>query len=224
MPKILLVEDDELIAKNIIDALKRDHNNVELVTDGLDGLNRLLTSSYDLVIVDWNLPGAEGLEILREFRSRGGKTPVLFLTGRGAVKDKLSAFDSGADDYLTKPFHLMELQARVTALLRRPTNIIMRELKVRDLVVNTETRQVLKAGKEIQLLPKEFELLVFFMKSPDAVFPTNTILERVWSSESSATDHTFRQCLTRLRKKIETEGAEPIIKNVHSVGYKLVSS
>jgi DNA-binding response OmpR family regulator len=144
------------------------------------------------------------------------------LTGKNAISEKEAGLDSGADDYLTKPFNMKELSARLRALLRRPAGVVENVLKVRDIEMDPARYLVTKAGTEIQLLPKEFSLLEFFMRHPNQVFSSDALIQRVWHSDSDATGDAIRTCLKRLRKKLgDNDEKEPIIQTVHGVGYRM---
>lgn len=222
MAKVLVVEDDIDLAGMVVDWLKFEHYTVELVYNGTEGMERLQTSEYDAVILDWDLPGMPGIDICRRFRSEGGTTPLIMLTGKDAMAEKEMGLDSGADDYLTKPFNMKELAARLRALLRRPAGLLDNMLKVRDIELEPTKYLVKKGGVEIQLLPKEFSLLEFFMRHPNQVFSADALIQRVWLSDSEATGDAIRTCLKRLRKKLEdSDEANPIIQTVHGVGYRL---
>jgi two-component system OmpR family response regulator len=219
--KILVVEDDKTLCNAIGDYLALDHHSAEFANDGTEAIQRLKLYGYDLVILDWELPGASGVEVLKDFRGRGGTTLVLMLTGRGNITDKEVGLDSGADDYLTKPFHAKELQARVRALLRRPQVLTSSVLKVGDVTLDTSNYVVKRGDEEIRLLPKEFTLLEFMMRHPGRVFAADALLNRVWSDESDATPGALTTCVGRLRKKIDIEGRPSLIRTVHGVGYTL---
>jgi DNA-binding response OmpR family regulator len=222
MAKILIVEDDQDLATMVIDWLKFEHYSVEHVNNGTDGLDHLRASEYDAVILDWELPGLTGIEICRTFRAEGGVTPVIMLTGKDAVSEKETGLDSGADDYLTKPFNMKELAARLRAVLRRPAGLLDNMLKVRDIELEPTKYLVKKGGVEITLLPREFSLLEFFMRHPNQVFSSDALIQRVWMSDSDATGDAIRTCLKRLRKKLDdSDEANPIIQTVHGVGYRL---
>ncbi len=222
MAKILVVEDDVDLAAMVVDWLKFEHYSVELVYSGTEGLDRLQSSEYDAIILDWELPGLTGIEICQQFRAEGGITPVVMLTGKDLVSDKLTGLDAGADDYLTKPFNMKELSARLRAVLRRPAGLLDNVLKVGQLELEPTKYLVRKAGVELQLLPKEFSLLEFFMRHPNQVFSADALIQRVWMSDSEATGDAIRTCLKRLRKKLDdNDDANPIIQTVHGVGYRL---
>jgi DNA-binding response OmpR family regulator len=222
--KILLVEDDTGLSRMVRDWLTFEHHLVETADNGRDGLDKLQFYQYDLVILDWELPEMTGIQICKEFRSRGGTTPVLMLTGKGTIGDKESGYDAGADDYLTKPFHMKELSLRLRALLRRGGTALQSDtLKFRDLELEPGSHRVTRQGKDLQLLPKEFALLEFLMRHPNQVFSAEALLSRVWASETDTTVDAVSTCIKRLRKKIDVDGQNSIIKTVHGVGYKLES-
>ncbi|HEY9870040.1 MAG TPA: response regulator transcription factor [Candidatus Obscuribacterales bacterium] len=221
MAKILIVEDDLDFCSMVEDWLSHEHHMVETVHDAADGRHRMLYEEYDLIIVDWNLPGGSGVELVKELRNKGATTPVLLLTGKSLVSEKETGLDAGADDYLTKPANLRELSARVRALLRRASGAASNVLKAGNLTLDPVTFRVTRNGEEIDLQRREFALLEFLMRHPDQVFSAEALLERVWASESDATRDAIKTCLKRLRKKIDVEGRESVIKTVHGVGYKL---
>lgn len=222
MAKILLVEDEEDISDLITAWLKNDHHVVETAATGETAKDLLRVYTYDLLILDWMLPGISGVDVCKHFRDGGGITPVLMLTAKKHVDEKSAGLDAGADDYLTKPFELKELSARVRALLRRPVGFSGTVLQVGPIVMDTSTYKVTRAAEEIQLLPKEFALLEFFMRHPGQVFSAEALLDRVWASESEASPETIRTYIKRLRKKIDEEGKPSMVSTVHGVGYKLV--
>jgi OmpR-family two-component system manganese-sensing response regulator len=221
MPKVLIVEDDVALQRMISDWLTLEHYNLETALDGNDAIEMLRVYQYDLVILDWQLPGISGIEVIRAFRSAGGKTPVLMLTGKSAIPEKEEGFDSGVDDYLTKPFHMKELSARLRALLRRPNTLVNETLQIGDLKMDRRMHVVLLGEKEVDLKPTEYALLEFFMRHQGQVFSPEVLLDRVWSSQSDATVDALTTCIKRLRKKITPEGQEPIVKTIYGVGYKL---
>lgn len=223
MPKILLLEDDADTAKPVSDWLVSKRHLVEHCLTVSDAQNRLNVSHFDLLIIDWNLPDGSGIELLRELRSRGNHTPALVLTAKSGIDDKETAFTSGSDDYLTKPFNLKELGLRVDALLRRPVQLIGSVLTVGDLTLDPESYAVTRGGDDITLLPKEFALLEFFLRHPNQVFSAEAILQRVWVSESEVTTFTVTTTIKRLRRKIDRSGEASAIQTVFGVGYKLLA-
>jgi DNA-binding response OmpR family regulator len=221
MAKVLVVEDEKDIADVVCEILQRERHTVETVGNGREAFELLRVASFDLIILDWNLPGLTGLEVCREYRQVSGKTPMLFLTGKSAVKDKVAALNIGADDYLTKPFAADELSARVHALLRRPQSMISHVLQVGDLTLDSQSFEVKRAGRLIELVPKEFALLEFLMKHSGQVFRAEALVERVWPSESEASPDTIRTYIKTLRRKVDGQGMPPLIATVYGVGYKV---
>lgn len=221
MAKILLVEDDVELAQIISRWLKNEGHLCEHVSNGADALARLKAYAYELVILDWNLPEVQGIEVLNQHRQHGGRTPVLLLTGKNSIDEKIQGFDAGADDYLTKPFNGKELTARIRALLRRPPELQEEKLVVGDLELIPERHSVKRADKEIALVPREYALLSFLMKHPNQLFQPDKLLDMVWSSDTDSSYEALTTCIKRLRKKIDRENEPTVIKNVHSVGYGL---
>ena len=223
MAKILLIEDDLDLCSMVADFLTTDRHTVEAVNDGQTGWEMLQNSVFDLVVLDWELPELQGIEVLRRFRSGGGKTPVIMLTGKGEIAEKELGFETGADDYLSKPFELRELGMRLRALLRRSPTAVSNELKLHDLVLDTVKHKVSKNGKEIKLLPRDFSLLEFFMRYPGEIFSPDTLLARVWHQDSDASQEGLRVAIRRIRKAIDSSDdlTLSIIENVPRVGYRL---
>ncbi|MBX9669294.1 MAG: response regulator transcription factor [Candidatus Obscuribacterales bacterium] len=219
MSKILVVEDEAEIAQTILHTLSLQGFNVETANSGSDGLHRLSVYSYDVVVLDWMLGDMSGIEVLKQFRFHGGVTPVLMLTGRSTVDDKEAGLNAGADDYLTKPFHPRELVARVRALLRRAVSCVGETLRVQDVVLDTRTKKVLKGSEEIRLLPKEIAILEFLLRNKNTFFSTEDMVRHVWGSESDGGDDAVRQCVRRLRRKIDAPGAVSIITTRIGLGY-----
>ena len=220
MAKILLVEDDRDLSLIVSDSLGAHSHVIDMVHSGDEGLERLLYYQYDLVVLDWELPKMSGVQILKEIRAKGITLPVLMLTGKKSGDEKEQGLDSGADDYLTKPFEMKELQARVRALLRRPQAFLGTQLRYGNIVLDPQAYKVTRDGEELKLLPKEIALLEFFMRHPGQVFTAEAVLNRVWSSESEASPESFRTCLKRLRQKVDV-GEESIIEYVHGLGYRI---
>lgn len=221
MAKILIVEDDLQLAALVQRWLQKDSHVVEHVDNGGEALQRLRFDSYDLIILDWNLPEVEGIDILKDFRSRGGRTPVLMLTGRKSIEEKVKGLEEGADDYLPKPFDGRELTARIRALIRRPQVLTSDVLKVGDIELDTKNHTARRAGVDLKLLPKEFALLEFLMRHPEEIFTANRLLEHVWPSETDSTTEALTSCIKRLRKKLDKPDEESVIRNVHGAGYGL---
>lgn len=224
MAKVLIVEDDRELCKFLQDSLTQDRYQVELAFDGDSGRACLRNYVYDVIVLDLALPGMDGLDILRQFRSRGGKTPVLILTGKTAVPEKEEGLDAGADDYLTKPFHFREFAARLRALLRRPGEVVESTLKSGNLTLNPSTHLVTVDNRPISVSPKEFQLLELFMRYPNKVFANEDLLNRVWTSDADVGPETVRSHIKRLRRKLEIDEASMQVVNVYGVGYKFTDA
>ncbi len=221
MSKILIVEDDESIANVVKDALSGSKYTVDMVYRGADARAYLTSITYDLIIFDWELPDCTGIQLCNEYRAGGGFAPVLFLTGRDAVPDRITGLDSGADDYLTKPFDVRELLSRVRALLRRPPAVTHKTIKARNIELDPVNHVVTLAGPEIKLYPKEFALLELFMRNPQRVFSPDDLLTKVWPTDSDASIETVRTTILRLRQKVEADPDNPLIRTIRGVGYRL---
>lgn len=223
MAKILIVEDDKELSVLLADTFKSEHHNVDVVNTGGDAVEYLKASAYDAVILDRNLPEVDGLEICRRMRAERNNVPIIMLTGKSTTLDKLTGLDSGADDYVTKPFEVEELVARVRAVLRRSANQTANALQMRGIVLDPVKHSVIVQGEEVALLPIEFSLLEFFMRHPDQVFSHDALLRRVWPTDSDSTSEAVRSCMKRLRKKINDESDPAIIETIYGVGYRMNS-
>lgn len=220
MSKILLVEDDPAICETVVDLLESERYAVEVVNDGKDALQILEHNLFDLLILDWQLPGASGPEICSAVRAKRDGTPVLMLTSRSSISDKEQGFEVGADDYLPKPFDVRELRMRVRALLRRnKQEYVGNVVTYQHLSLHLDTRTAYSDGQEIELLPKEFSLLELFLRDPDRVFTADQIVASVWKSEETGSQGALRQCLVRLRKKINKDD-QTFIHSIYGVGYR----
>lgn len=224
MAKVLLVEDDRNLLNTIATWLKMESYLVETAENGDDAVDLLRAYSYDVIILDIELPRLSGLEVCKQFRAMGGSSAVLMLTNKSTIVDKETGFGVGADDYLTKPFHLKELSARLKALLRRSQTLLPDVLRAGTLELDPRSRKLSREGNEIHLPKMEFALLEFFMRYPGQVFSGEALLERVWTSESERSSDTIRSCIKKLRNKIDVDGEPSLIKNVHGVGYKFESN
>lgn len=219
MAKIFYAEDDEDLAASLIEWLTMRNYVVEHAPNGSIAAEMLRTCTYDLIILDWEMPVKSGIEVLREFRARGTVTPVLMLTGRSEIDDKITGLDRGADDYLTKPFKFEELGARLRALLRRPAALNQNVLHVGDVQLDPELKKVIRRGVEIKLTPKEFAVLEFLMRHQGKVFSAETIFNRVWTNDSEATVDMVRTMIKRIRQKFGESVEDSFIRNVRNEGY-----
>lgn len=223
MAKILVVEDDLAICTIIVDWLSHQHHTVEITHNGLEADQYLKTYQYDVIVLDWGLPDLSGVEICKRYKTAGGRAPILMLTGKHDIEDKEEGFNAGADDYLTKPFDIKELSARIRALLRRPTNVYDNILSIRNIALDPNNHLATKNGAPVKLTPKEFAVLEFFMRNPNKVFKADALLDHIWNSEAGCGPETVRTCIKRLRRQIDEPGVASIIENVHGVGYKLAA-
>lgn len=221
MPKILVVEDEADLSSALKSWLQTEHHIVETVDDGRLALKRMQTGNFDLVILDLLLPGLTGMEVCRQFRAAGGQLPILMLTAKTSIQSKEAGLDIGADDYMTKPFQLRELSARVRALLRRQCLPLVSVYRAGDVCLERRSCRVTKAGEVVHLLPREFILLEFLMRSAGQVFSVETLIDKVWGMESNVTSDTVRSYIKVLRRKLDTAGKPSIIGTVHGVGYKI---
>jgi DNA-binding response OmpR family regulator len=220
--RILFVEDETQLAQQVARALTRAGHQVDTLHDGAKGLAAACSNGHDLILLDVNLPSLDGLSILRKLREQRSHARVLLLTARGDIGDRVSGLRAGADDYLTKPFAMDELLARIEALGRRtPTPNDVTILEASDLRMDVIHRKVSRAGAPISLSPREFELLQIFMQEPGRTFSREEICERIWEREHEYDTRTVEIFIMRLRKKIDPPDAQPLIETVRGVGYVL---
>lgn len=219
--RILVVEDEKKLAGFMKKGLEEEGYALDVAHDGREGLSMALDGVYDLVILDINLPKMDGLSVLQEFRRQKGQTPVLLLTVRAAIEDKVLGLDTGADDYLTKPFSFQELLARIRALMRRPAAAASPLLRVADLTLDPARRVVFRGSEKIDLSTKEFALLDYFMRHPGRVLTRTMIAEHVWDYDFDPMSNIIDVYVNYLRKKIDS-GREPkLLHTVRGVGYVL---
>jgi two-component system, OmpR family, response regulator MprA len=219
--KILVVDDERAVRDSLRRALELEGYEIELAGDGREALAVLEQSQPDMLILDVLMPGVDGLEVCRRLRRAGNRLPVLMLTARDAVENRVAGLDAGADDYVTKPFALEELLARVRALLRRTTNGAGEVLRFSDLELNPGTREVRRGGELIELTRTEFSLLELFLTNPRQVLTRSIIFERVWGYDFGFASNSLDVYIGYLRRKTEA-GAKPrLIQTVRGVGYAL---
>jgi len=220
MMRILLVEDQEYLARMIARVLGEEGYGAETAGDGRSGLARALAEPFDLLIVDWMLPGLDGLQVVRRLRAAGVSVPVLMLTARGQVEDRVEGLDAGADDYLTKPFALPELLARVRALTRRPRGEPVDAVITAGDIMLDPIHHVVQCGDErIDLTAKEFALLATLAKRPGQVFTRSVLLATVWGGTSDVYANVVDLYISHLRKKLDRGGEPSRIRTVRGVGY-----
>ena len=220
--KILVVDDERAVRESLRRALELEGYEIELAADGREALERLEAESQpDALILDVLMPGVDGLEVCRRLRRTGSRLPVLMLTARDAVENRVAGLDAGADDYVTKPFALEELLARIRALLRRTTNGAGEVLRFADLELDPGTREVRRGGELIELTRTEFSLLELFLRNPRQVLTRSIIFERVWGYDFGYGSNSLDVYVGYLRRKTEAGGKPRLIHTVRGVGYAL---
>jgi DNA-binding response OmpR family regulator len=222
--KILLVEDEHKIANAVKQGFNQERYVVELAYDGDEGLAAALNDEYDVIILDRMLPGMDGVEICKAVRAKGIQAPVLMLTAKSQIKDRVTGLNAGADDYLVKPFSFEELLARVRALLRRPQDNVGNILRAEDLTLDTITFEVTRAGKPIKLSQTEFALLEYLMRNYSRVLSKTNIINHVWDFDADVLPNTVEAYIGYLRGKIDRPFKGPkLIQTVRGFGYKIGS-
>jgi two-component system response regulator MprA len=222
--RILVVDDEPAVRDSLERALRLDGYEVELARDGREGLARMRERGVDALVLDYLMPVMDGLELCRELRAEGDRTPILILTARDAVSDRVAGLDAGADDYLVKPFALEELQARLRALLRRRGQEQNGALTYGDLSMDTGTYEVCRGARKVELTRTEFELLRLFLEHPRQVLTRSQIFERVWGYDFGRSSNSLEVYVGYLRRKLEGGGESRILHTVRGVGYVLRES
>ena len=221
--RLLLVEDDPRIARFVAKGLRERAYAVDVAIDGEQALYKFAVNDYDAVILDVMIPGRDGFEVCRELRAGGSNVPVLMLTARDAVADRVQGLDSGADDYLTKPFEVAELAARLRALMRRGQLLRRPTIEIADLVIDTRGRQVTRGGREIALTAKEYALLEYLAREAGRVVSRTEISEHVWDETYDPASNLIDVHINRLRRKIDDGSATPVIHTRRGAGYVLIA-
>jgi DNA-binding response OmpR family regulator len=219
--RILLVEDDRKAARLLTKGLQEEGFVVDFAGTGEAGEEMATVNEYDVIILDWLLPGKDGLSVCGALRAAGSSMPILMLTARDTVADRVSGLTTGADDYLTKPFAFSELLARVRALLRRAGVARPAVLKVGDLTLDTVTRRVSRAGVPVSLTPKEYAILEVLMRNAGEVVTRTRLTEGVWDQAADVLDNLVDVHVKNLRKKTERESGAPLIHTIRGIGYRL---
>ncbi|MFA6253668.1 MAG: response regulator transcription factor [Candidatus Paceibacterota bacterium] len=221
--KILIVEDDNDLCGLIKKGLKQEGYAVDCLSDGKAALTRIHMNhrDYDLIVLDLGLPGKSGYEICGSAREAGIQTPILILTAKHELDSKVKLLNIGADDYLTKPFELKELLARIRAITRRPKEKLPEKLKLRDLILNPSTQKVTRAGKELKLSLKEFRLLEYLMRRPNKAVSRQDLLDNVWDSDFDSMSNVLDVFIKKLRDKVDKGRGPKLIETVWGVGYRL---
>lgn len=221
--RALVVEDEQKVADAVREGLVGEDYDVVVERTGEGAFFRLNTEEFDVILLDLNLPGRDGLEVLKAIRERGLKTPVLVLTARDGVENRVEGLDKGADDYMVKPFAFAELLARIRALIRRGRAAEMPRLTAADLDVDLITRKVIRGGKPVELTVREFELLEFLLRHQGQVVSREALAHEVWNETARSTplDNVIDVHIARLRRKVDAEGAVKLIHTVRGVGFVL---
>jgi two-component system, OmpR family, response regulator len=220
--RLLIVEDDLKIAHFIIDGLKQAGFAVDHAEDGENGLDMALHEPYDVAVIDCMLPKLDGLSLIKTMRSRRINTPVIILSAKASVEDRIRGLENGSDDYMTKPFAFSELLARVYALIRRTTGAKeTTRLEVDDLSLDLITKEVIRAGKKIELQPKELSLLEYLMRNAGRVVSKTMIMEHVWNYDFSPMTNVVEARMCLLREKIDTDKDRKLIHTIRGAGYVL---
>ncbi|HWJ21615.1 MAG TPA: response regulator transcription factor [Gemmatimonadaceae bacterium] len=217
--KVLVIEDDPTVGQFVKRGLEEQRWGVDLVADGEEGERRAGSESYDVVILDMRLPGKSGLQVLQGLRARGFERPVLVLTAQDAVDAKVQTLRAGADDYVTKPFAFEELLARVEALARRPRTLASQVLRVADLTLDRDTREVRRGDEVIDLTPKEYAVLEYLMRHAGKVMSRTLITEYAWGYHFDPGTNIVDVVITHLRKKVDAKHERKLISTVRGVGY-----
>jgi DNA-binding response OmpR family regulator len=217
--KILIVEDEIRLADTLREIMLENNYMVDVVYNGRDGLDYAMTNLYDVIVLDVMLPKMNGFDVVRSLRKNKMQTPVLLLTAKDEVSDKITGLDSGADDYLTKPFAPDELLARIRALSRRQGELVLDSLQFSDLTLNLSTYMLECGSKSVHLGFKEFEILRLLMLNPTMVIPKENIITKVWGDESDAEDNNVEVYISFLRKKLNYLGSRATVSTVRKIGY-----
>lgn len=218
---ILIVEDETALAEAVEHILRKAGHSADRVADGQPALDYIRVGTYDLILLDIMLPKLDGLSVLRQMRSEGVQTPVLMLTARTTVPDKVAGLNAGADDYLTKPFDPEELLARVGAMTRRKGAMVLNEISFQDLTLDLNTVTLRRGERDVQLSPKEFALARLMLSEPNMTYSKDLLISRAWGLDSEATDNNVEAYISFLRKKLRYLGSEVTIKNLQKIGYRL---
>jgi DNA-binding response OmpR family regulator len=219
--RALLIEDDRMAAKLLAKALQEEGFVIDVALTGEEGEKQAAVTEYDVIVLDWLLPGKDGLAVCRALRARDISTPILMLTARDSLADRVNGLSTGADDYLTKPFAFAELLARIRALLRRSRLVHPAVLRVADLTLDPATRRVTRGGVSVALTSKEYALLEVLMRSAGETVSRTRLVGRVWDEASDVIDNLVDTHVSHLRKKIDWGGSVPLIHTVRGFGYRL---
>ena len=217
--KILIVDDEKQLTSALKLLLKKKGFDCDCVYNGEDALEYALTDVYDAIVLDWMLPKLSGVEVLERLRAKGKSTPVIMLTAKGEVADKINGLNSGADDYLSKPFNSDELVARIYAITRRKGDYVGKQITLGDLTLDCETHTLSANGQTMKLGTKEFQVLEMLMKNPERVFPKELIIEKIWGYDSEAEYNNVEVYVSFIRRKLTALHSNVGIKSIRNTGY-----
>jgi DNA-binding response OmpR family regulator len=218
---ILLAEDDERLGKLVAHLLKNEFHHVDWVKNGKDALSYSSLSVYDVIILDWMIPGEDGLTVCKKLRSKGIKSGILFVTAKDAKKDIILGLDSGADDYIVKPFEIDELLARIRAISRRKEKSLEELIAINDFTLHLNTHELKEKGMAIELTKKEYQFLEILFRNCNQVVTREVLFERIWGFDTDVSDNALDALVKLVRKKIDHPGSPSLIQNVRGIGYKV---
>ncbi len=221
MSKLLVIDDDSELSALVKSALQSAGWQVELAFNYGDGLQLLNNFAFDMVLLDWDLPDGTGLKLCREYRESGGTTPIIFMTGKSDIDSKLAGLETGADDYITKPFDTREILARMHAIQRSPKALLQNDLIINGAELDLKLGRIIFKGKSVSLSPTEVSIFEFFFRHPDQLFSGADLFKRIWSSDAEVNNDTIRVHMHILRKKLAPLGLKECIKTVRPAGYIL---
>jgi len=219
--RVLVVEDDRALADLLVRTLSRAHWAADIASDGRSALAALHVNEYDLVVLDLGLPDMDGVEVCRQWRASGGRAPILILTARGALQERVTGLDAGADDYLAKPFEPDELLARLRALARRDPSPHTPVLRLGDLELDPATHDVRRANEPLALSPREYALLEYLLRHPHRVVSRTRLIEHVWNDNFDPVANAVEVLVSRVRRKVDTPGRAPLFQTIRGAGYML---
>lgn len=219
--RILIVEDERHLAEALRQIMLEQKYKADIVYDGEDGFEYAMSNAYDAIILDIMLPGQNGFEVVRKLRAEKNNVPILLLTAKDEISDKVKGLDCGADDYMTKPFSPEELLARIRAMMRRQGDVVFDEIKFANLSLNISMRTLNCGEKSMHLAYKEFEILRLLINKPKVIVPKEDIIIKVWGADAEADDNNVEAYISFLRKKLNFLGSEAKIKAIRKVGYRL---
>ena len=219
--RILIVEDERHLAEALLQIMLEQKYKADIVYDGEDGFEYAMSNAYDAIILDIMLPGQNGFEVVRKLRAEKNNVPILLLTAKDEISDKVKGLDCGADDYMTKPFSPEELLARIRAMMRRQGDVVFDEIKFANLSLNISMRTLNCGEKSMHLAYKEFEILRLLINKPKVIVPKEDIIIKVWGADAEADDNNVEAYISFLRKKLNFLGSEAKIKTIRKVGYRL---